>query len=320
MGLRSKDVLSLLEDKTCDYQDKVALGTKDSFGWKEFTYKGVGQLSRKIARHIIEELDVPKGEKVAILSESKPEYGATVFASVLAGMVTVPLDIKLTKYELKSILSDAQPTIIFASQQYLDTAKALKNEIPSIKYILVIDQYSKSEDVINIYDLPDIYNAKWRRRSSKATAFIIYTSGTTGQPKGVEISFKNITSQLEDLTYALNEILGDRKVTVLSILPMNHLFEMTVGFCTFLNFGFSVYYTQSLKPKDILGIMSEKKVEFMIVVPAFLKLLKTGIESELKSAPKATQMAFKAMYHIAKFIPFYSVKKVLFKKIHDKFG
>ena len=78
MGLRSKDVLSLLEDKTCDYQDKVALGTKDSFGWKEFTYKGVGQLSRKIARHIIEELDVPKGEKVAILSESKPEYGATV--------------------------------------------------------------------------------------------------------------------------------------------------------------------------------------------------------------------------------------------------
>ena len=149
---------------------------------------------------------------------------------------------------------------------------------------------------------------------------IIYTSGTTGNPKGVEISYNNITSQLEDLGYALSEILGDKKVTVLSILPMNHLFEMTVGFCTFLNFGFSVYYTQSLKPKDILGIMTEKKVEFMIVVPAFLKLLKTGIEAELKNAPKATQIAFNAMYHIAKFIPFYCVKKILFKKIHDKFG
>ena len=320
MGVRSKDVLSLLEDKTCDYQNRVALGTKDAFGWKEFSYKGIGQLSRKIGRFIIEELDVLKGEKVAILSESKPEYGAAVFASVLSGLVVVPLDVKLTKYELKSILLDAQPTVMFTSQYCLETAMLLKNEIPSLKYIFVLDQYSKVEDVINIYELPDMYNAKWRRRSSKATAMIIYTSGTTGSPKGVEITYRNITSQLEDLGYALNEILGDKKVTVLSILPMNHLFEMTVGFCTFLNYGFSVYYTQSLKPKDILGIMTEKKVEFMIVVPAFLKLLKVGIESELNNAPKITQMAFKAMYHLAKFIPFYSIKKLLFKKIHDKFG
>ena len=320
MGVRSKDVLSLLEDKTCDYQNRVALGTKDSFGWKEFTYKGIGQLSRKIARFVIDELDVPKGEKVAILSESKPEYGAAVFASVLSGLVVVPLDIKLTKYELKSILLDAQPTIIFTSQHCLETAMLLKNEIPSLKHVFIIDQYSSSKDVINIYDLPDIYNAKWRRRSSKSTAMIIYTSGTTGMPKGVEISYRNITSQLEDLGYALDEILHNRKVTVLSILPMNHLFEMTVGFCTFLNYGFSVYYTQSLKPKDILGVMSEKKVEFMIVVPAFLKLLKAGIETELNNAPKLTQVLFKTMYHLAKFIPSYSIKKLLFKRIHDKFG
>ena len=320
MGLRSKDILSILEDKTRDYQEKIALGTKDVYGWKEFTYKGIGQLSRKVARYIIEELDVAKGERLAILSESKPEYATAVFASALSGMVTVPLDVKLTKYELKSILMDAQPTILFTSQYYLETARALKEEIPSIKYIFILDQHSKHTDVINVYDVPDKFSAKWRRRSPKSTAFIIYTSGTTGQPKGVEITFANITSQLEDLGFALAEILGDKKVTCLSILPMNHLFEMTVGFCTFLNYGFSVYYTQSLKPKDILGIMQEKKVEFMIVVPAFLKLLKAGIESELKNAPKITQILFNTMYHIAKFIPSYAVKKVLFKKIHDKFG
>lgn len=320
MGLRSKDVLSILEDKTRDYQEKIALGTKDTFGWKEFTYKGIGQLSRKVARFIIEELDIPKGERLAILSESKPEYATAVFASALSGLVTVPLDVKLTKYELKSILMDAQPTVLFTSQYHLEIARALKEEIPSIKYIFVLDQHSRNEDTINVYDVPDKFSAKWRRRSPKSTAFIIYTSGTTGQPKGVEITFANITSQLEDLGYALGEILGNKKVTALSILPMNHLFEMTVGFCTFLNYGFSVYYTQSLKPKDILGIMQEKKVEFMIVVPAFLKLLKAGIEAELKNAPKVTQAAFNFMYHLAKFIPSYAVKKVLFKKIHDKFG
>ena len=62
---------------------------------------------------------------------------------------------------------------------------------------------------------------------------------------------------------------------LLSILPMNHLFELTVGFFIFLHHGHSIYYPQSLKPKDIMDIMSEKKIKFMITVPAFLKLLKS---------------------------------------------
>ena len=81
MGLRSKDILSVLEDKTRDYQDKIALGTKDVYGWKEFTYKGIGQLSRKVARYIIEELDVPKGERLAILSELTPDKIALSIAA-----------------------------------------------------------------------------------------------------------------------------------------------------------------------------------------------------------------------------------------------
>ena len=106
MGLRSRNVLTLLEDKTFDYEERIALGMKGAFGWKEFTYRGLGLLSRKLARYMIEDLEIKKGEKCAILSESKPEYGACVFASALTGMVTVPLDIKLTPYELRHILSD----------------------------------------------------------------------------------------------------------------------------------------------------------------------------------------------------------------------
>lgn len=320
MKLRSRNILTLLQDKTCDYEDRIALGMKNSFGWKELTYKGIGLLSRKLASFLIEELGVKKGERLAILSESKPEYGVCVFASVLSGMVTVPLDVKLTKYELKSIMLDCEPSVIMVSQHYLDTALALKQEISSIKHVIVMDEHSYNDGIKNIYELPDCYNAKWRHRSSKLTAFIIYTSGTTGAPKGVEISFRNITAQLEDLKIALDEILPHRKITTLSILPMNHLFEMTVGFSTFLNFGFSVYYTQSLKPKDILSVMREKQVEFMIVVPAFLKLLKSAIENELKSSSLFTQSMFKLMYHSAKFVPFYCLKKLMFKKIHDKFG
>lgn len=320
MKKRQTNVLSLLEEKTNNYLDRVALGIKTKMGWKEFTYRGTGLLARKLASHLIHEIGVQKGERLAILSESKPEYGACVFASVLSGMTTVPLDIKLTEYELTSILSDCEPSVLLVSQHYIDTAKALQKNLSSIKHILVIDEPSYNLELTSIYELPENYESKWRHRSSKSTAFIIYTSGTTGAPKGVEITFKNIISQLNDLQDALDVILPWEHCSILSILPMNHLFEMTVGFSMFLNCGFSVYYTQSLKPKDILTYMREKKINFMIVVPAFLKMLKAGIETEISNSSKFKQFMFKFLYHLAKFAPSTAIKKAMFKPIHDKFG
>lgn len=320
MQTKRENVLTLLKNRTENYSDRVALGMKNQYGWKEFTYSGVGLLSRKLAHYLINEVKVEKGDRVAILSESKPEFGACVFASILAGAITVPLDVKLTKYELKSILSDCLPSVMLVSRKNIEMAKFLKSEISSIQTILVMDEPYYNIEEKSIYQLPDNYDEKWRVRSSKSTAFIIYTSGTTGMPKGVETTFNNMLTQLEDLKYALDKILPFKNVNLLSILPMNHLFEMTVGFSTFLNFGCSLYYTPSLKPKDILSIMKEKRIQFMIVVPAFLKLLKTTIESELSNESKIEQMKFKIKFAIAKFVPSYRIKKFMFRKVHDKFG
>ena len=321
MELRNSHILSLLEHKTLDYEERIALGIKGTYGWEEFTYRGLGLLSRKIARYLIEDADIKKGETLAILSESKPEYGSCVFASVLTGTITVPLDIKLSVYELESILMDCKPSVMLVSQHYLNTALELQKKIPEIKHILIIDEHADTKGIKNIYDLPSKYDATWRQRSSKSTALIIYTSGTTGAPKGVEISFANINAQLEDLMEVVDIILPkQQKINMLSILPMNHLFEMTVGFSTFLNAGHTVYYTTSLKPKDISGIMKEKQIQFMIVVPAFLKLLKAGIEKQISTAPLFTQVMFKALYTVAQFIPSYKIKKMMFKKIHSGFG
>ena len=144
MGLRKHNrkhnILSLLEDKTSDYGDRVALGTKTNMGWEEFTYSGLGMMSRKVAHYLINTLGVQKDERLAILSESKPEYGACVFASVISGLITVPLDIKLTKYELKSILTDCEPTVMLVSQHYLNTALELQKELPCLKHIIIMDE------------------------------------------------------------------------------------------------------------------------------------------------------------------------------------
>ena len=320
MKYRSNNVLLLLEDKTDIFSDRVAVGIKTALGWKEFTYKGIGLQSRKLASYLINDVEIQKNDRIAILSESKPEYGACVFASILSGATTVPLDIKLTKYELISILTDCQPRVLLVSQTYIEKALEIQKEVTSIEHIIVMDEPSYKMTLQSLYTIEANPQCKWRHRSSKSTAFIIYTSGTTGNPKGVEISFRNMLSQLNDLSQVFPNFLNpDENTKVLSILPMNHLFELTVGFCTFLYWGLSIYYTQSLKPKDILMIMREKHVQFMIVVPAFLKLLKAGIENEVNSN-SMTRRIFPIIFNIAKFIPSFRLKKLIFKKIHDNFG
>ena len=78
MGSREKNVLLLLQDRTEDYKNKIALGIRTAFGWKEFTYKGIGLLSRKLGAFLINDFKITKGDRIAILSESKPEYGSAL--------------------------------------------------------------------------------------------------------------------------------------------------------------------------------------------------------------------------------------------------
>lgn len=318
-----KNVLMFLENKTNDFQDKIALATKTSYGWKEFTYKGIGLFSRKIANWMINCANLQRGDRVAILSESRPEFGACFFASVLTGTIFTPLDIKLTPHELFSILSDCKPRVIFVSGNNLENALKLKEQVKSIEHVVLIDDSPECEKYISIYNFENKYDGKFRRRNLRSTAILIYTSGTTGCAKGVEITYLNMLTQINSLEWVRDYVFPDyakNDISVLSILPMNHLFELTVGFSLFLSWGLSIYYTKSLKPKDILAIMQEKKIRFMIVVPAFLKLLKTSIENNIKNSSPLTRLNFKIAYNLARFIPWTSLKRKLFSRIHKNFG
>src|SRR5574344_19834 len=315
-----ENVLSLLDKNTRLYGERIALGKRNKYGWKELTYKGLGLLTKQLASYLINDLQMQKGERLAILSESMPEMGACLFASVISGMVTVPLDNKLTIYELESILSSCTPSVITVSQANLDKAEELQKRIPSIKHIILIDEPKYNSTRPSLYNLPDGQECRWRHRSLRDTALIIYTSGTTGAPKGVETTFGNMTSQVLEMSRILPDIMPHESVNLLSILPMNHLFELTVGFSTFLNRGSSIYYPQSLKPKDVLADMREKKIDFMIVVPAFLKLLKTTIEANIKTLPDDEQKLFERSYAAAEYITDYSIRRQLFKSILAKFG
>ena len=314
--VKYENVLMFLENKADTLENNVALGMKTHLGWEELTYRGLSILAKRLANYLIS-IGIDKGDKLAILSESMPEWGATLFASVMAGATTVPLDIKLTIYELTSILQSCQPKVLVVSTKFLETALELKKIITSIEHIIIMDGSQTNKEYATLYNISDTGDRKWRHRGLSKTAIIIYTSGTTGAPKGVEITFKNIMSQIGAVGKAFHMGTKDR---LLSILPMNHLFELTVGFLSFLNMGTSIYYSQSLKPKDVFNILQTKNITFMIVVPAFLKLIKSTIESENSQKSKFAKFYFNLRYEIAKFIPSYLIKKLMFRSIHRKFG
>ena len=319
--MKYESIFSLLEKTTATNQKKVALGMKTLWGWNEFTYKGLSLLAERLGAYLINDLQIPKGEKLAILSESLPEYGVCVFGSVLAGLTIVPLDNKLTIYELTSILSSCEPTVLMTSSKNYKKAQELQSKIPSIKHIILMEASEyECENTPSLYSIPANYSAKWRRRPLHDTALIIYTSGTTGAPKGVQTTYKNMLAQMYGMRKVLKSMMPKNKeMRLLSILPMNHLFEMTVGFFTMLTHGYSVYYTSSLKPKDILDIMQEKKIRFMVTVPAFLKLLKSYFESEISKKSAMYKMIFNIKYHLAAFMPFY-IRRLMFRTIHRLYG
>ncbi len=314
--MEATNILSFIEKRTKELENNIALGIRSNLGWDEITFKGLSILSRRLACYLIE-IGINKGDKIAVLSESMPELGACLFANVLSGATSVPLDVKLTIHELNHILSDCEPKAILTSSSHLDDAIKLKDTIKSIEHIIIIDGKGANKDYVNLHTLEDKPDKKWRHRSMDKTALIVYTSGTTGNPKGVEITYRNMISQVMAVGKCFNFNSNDK---MLSILPMNHLFEISVGFMSFLNKGASIYYSNSLKPKDIFPIMQQKKITFMVAVPAFLKLVKTTLEAEIKQYGKFKKAFFNFKYMLARLAKNTTLSKFLFRELRQKFG
>ncbi len=309
-------VLSLVQQKSDAYGARTALALKENDKWNEITYIELSRKARDLSDYLIE-YGIKRGDRIAILSESRPEWGIAFFSAVRTGAIFVPLDIKLTSSELVSILSDSEPRILFISSEFIETAKALRTLLPSIEKIILLTQEESKESDFPYYESlkPDV-NHEGRDRSLDETALIIYTSGTTGNPKGVMATFGNLVFQVSNFERLMNL---DSKDTFLSILPLNHLLELTGGFLGVLHAGGRICYSKSLHPQEIASIMKEQKITYMITVPMFLKMLKGSIDREIRKMKGINKSLFDLFIGLSPYMPC-SLKKILFKKIHDQFG
>ncbi len=307
-------VLSLIQMKSDIYGARTALSMKEGNRWNKVSYIELSRKAKDLSNYLIEK-NIKRSDRIAILSESRPEWGIVFFAAMRAGAVLVPLDIKLTSTELVSILSDAEPRILFISSDFVETARLLKPLISSLEEIVVLTP-DKSNDFSYYETLKSKTEFEGRDRDQDETALIIYTSGTTGNPKGVMTTFGNLVFQVRNFETLMNLGLND---TFLSILPMNHLLELTGGFLGVLHAGGRICYCESLYPQEIAAIMREKKITYMITVPIFLKVLKGSIDKEIRRLKGSNKILYDFFCGIAGYIPGH-LKKILFHKIHVQFG
>lgn len=311
-----ESVLSLMLLKSDINGPRTALALKEDKFWNEISYIELSRKARDLSDYLIEK-GIKRGDRVAVLSESRPEWGIAFFASVRAGAVYVPLDIKLTSAEIVSILSEAEPRVLFVSPQFAEKGKALKALLPCLEEIILLEDKKAEEGLLPYSGLKASSPGEGRDRTVDETALIIYTSGTTGNPKGVMTTFGNLIFQIRNF----EKLLGlSSKDMFLSILPLNHLLELTGGFLGVLHSGGRVCYSDSLNPKEIVKIMQEKRVTWMITVPLFLKMLKSSIDRKVRKSGGLAEKIFNLAFRAARWIPVRALRKVLFGKIHKQFG
>ncbi|HEX5735325.1 MAG TPA: AMP-binding protein [Blastocatellia bacterium] len=309
-------VLSLMQMKAEFYSDRAAFHHYEDGAWRAVTYAELASRVRSLSDYLIESRFTP-GDRITILSESRPEWAVALLASVRCGAIVVPLDTKLTATELLSILRDAEPRLLFVSAAQASLAGELKAGLPFLESVFLLNSESGEGGFTSIDKLQASQLQEGVARGVDETSLIVYTSGTMGEPKGVMISFKNLGYQIMNF----EEIITlDERDMLLSMLPLNHLLELTCGLLGALYAGGRITYCSTLFPQEIAQIMRDQRVTCMITVPLFLKMLKASIEKEVARRGPASGRLFRAMLQAARWIKSRRLRKLLFKNIHDRLG
>jgi long-chain acyl-CoA synthetase len=201
-------------------------------------------------------LGITRGDRVAILSESRPEWTLTDAGCMFAGAIDVPIYPTLTPLQVRYILKDsgARVLVIQNEEKFLQVREIL-SECPSIEQLVFIEkptnQIPKSISLAELESLgrareeqqPSLVNDQAYQITPDDLATIIYTSGTTGEPKGVMLTHANLVSNLIDSSGHLSFAKDD---CALSVLPLSHVLER-VAMYMYLYHGMAVYFGESLE-------------------------------------------------------------------------
>ncbi len=215
-----------------------------------------------------EKVGIIQGDKVAILSHNMPHWGMAYFAITCMGAVAVPLLPDFSTAEISNVLEHSESKALLVSNRLMHKVEGL--EISHLRHWIELDSFStlrsdQGDIVFNEEDRP----GKEYKVEENDLAAIIYTSGTTGKQKGVMLSHRNIVS---------NAIAGGRvqyvddKDVFLSLLPLSHVYENTLGLILPILRGSSiVYFRQPISPQLIAEALQKVRPTLVLSVPLIIE-------------------------------------------------
>ncbi len=266
-----------------------------------------------------------KGKKIAVISENRYEWCLAYLAVACGVGVIVPLDKALPANELESLIIRSGVEAIFYSKKYDEIMKDIKQrKTTDLRYYISMDLKEREDGVLSQKEFVEKGKALIKegdkrfleaKINNEEMGIMLFTSGTTAMSKAVMLSHKNICSNLMDIASVLKLDTND---TLLSLLPLHHTFECTVGFLYPMYVGSSVAYCEGIR--YIAKNIKEYQITAMISVPAlyenmYRRLIKTikkkGKLQEVEKIIKLTSMLSKVGLDF---------RKKMFKEIHDEFG
>ncbi|WP_206081966.1 AMP-binding protein [Maribellus sediminis] len=296
------------------YKDKTSIVFA---GEKNYTYREMGEEVELLAEMLLE-LGVSKGDKVAILSTNMPNWGKVFFAISMVGAVAVPILPDFHSREIHTIIEHSESKILFVSEGLYhslgeETSQLLKGMVLMENYAIIPQATPADHLKILETSLPvKVEKYSPAEVEEDDLASIIYTSGTTGNPKGVMLSHKNLTWTARQ-SRTLQKI--DSNDRFLSILPLSHTLENTVGFLLAIMYGASVHYLRKPPVASVLMPAFQKvKPTVMLSVPLIIE--KVYRSKVLPTFQKNALMRFLSTFKPTRIV----LHKVAAKKLLKTFG
>ena len=283
------------------YKDKAAMLIKRGDTWHEISYAEFGEKVRLIAEGLAS-LGIGKGDKVAVLSENRPEWSMSDFGIQSTGALVVPVYPTMIPKQIEYILRNSNTKFIIASTaEQADKVIPFLNNIEHLSKVIVMDGVESPDDerVISFDALLD--EGKQYRKENDNWYFecidkidkmevmtIIYTSGTTGDPKGVMLSHNNFMSNIEGVLIPIPLSESD---IFLSFLPLSHVFERMAGNFVPYALGSTVAFAESIE--KVAENMGEVHPTVMTSVPRLYEKMYTKINIKVEEGSPIKRKIFR---------------------------
>jgi len=266
-------IFDILEQHATVHQNEIAFSVKRNGNWESFSSKHYKEYANWLSYGLLE-MGLQKGDKIASISNNRPEWNFLDMALAQTGMVHVPIYPTLSEEELVYILQHSESRYLFVSSDELaEKTQPLLKQVSTLKDIYTFDEISGRKNWNEIVESGKIEEEKFETyvEQIKTTIHpndlftIIYTSGTTGTPKGVMLSHDNFLSNIKVVE---NSFPLYAKEKALSFLPLCHVLERMVNYF-YQNKGMQIFYAES--SNTIGENMREINPVIFIAVPRVLE-------------------------------------------------